>query len=150
MKILFYFFLPLFININIKSEKISSINSNTTQIILHQNKLFYITNDLNDDKIHIQDLSTSSAEETINISPNIKLNKVLLSLNEENFILLGFDSDNSLSSNLFFEIYNSNQYQNAFKNGQCNIKYKEKINFKIVNETMLLFYYFQQPYLSVY
>ena len=105
---------------------------------------------MNDDKIHIQDLSTSSAEETINISPNIKLNKVLLSLNEENFILLGFDSDNSLSSNLFFEIYNSNQYQNAFKNGQCNIKYKEKINFKIVNETMLLFYYFQQPYLSVY
>jgi hypothetical protein len=151
MKVLFYFLLHLLININIKSKKIPSIDSDTAQIILHQNKLFYITNDLDDDKIHIQDLSSSSSdEETVNVSSNIKINKRLISLNEEKFILLGFDSDGSSSSKLSYEIYNSIQYKNVYKKGEFGISYKEKINFKIVNATMVLSYFFEQSYLSIH
>ena len=151
MKVLFYFLLHLLINNNIKSKKIPSIDSDTAQIILHQNKLFYITNDLDDDKIHIQDLSSSSSdEETVNVSSNIKINKRLISLNEEKFILLGFDSDGSSSSKLSYEIYNSIQYKNVYKKGEFGISYKEKINFKIVNATMVLSYFFEQSYLSIH
>ena len=42
----------------INSERLAFINSNTTQIIVKQNKLCYITNDDNDNNLHIHDLNT--------------------------------------------------------------------------------------------
>ena len=53
MKKIFYGFICLIINALIKSQALSTINSDTAQIIAQKNKLIYITNDDNDNNIHI-------------------------------------------------------------------------------------------------
>ena len=88
------------------SLNLENINSNKTEIIVQQNMLFYVTNEENDDKIYLHDLDNSENYKSVSIS-NITKNKVLLSLNEESFILFGYEYENT-SSNLFFKIYNSN------------------------------------------
>ena len=127
MKNIFNVFLNLLFFSFISNQRLSSINSNTTEIIVQQNKLFYIKNDDDgDNDIHVQDLSSFN-EDTIGIT-RITKNKKLLSLNEQNFILFGYEDDNSLS-NFLFQIFDSNQYQNS---NNCEtfgkIRYNSKIN----------------------
>ena len=115
MKYIFYFLIHLQIFIFTKNDKLSNINSGTAQIVVHLNKLFFITNDNNDDELHIYDL-TNSLDSEISIS-SIKKSKVLMSLNEEQFILVGYENDN-YDSILHFKIYNSSNYQNPTQEKQ--------------------------------
>ena len=87
MKKIFYGFICLIINALIKSQALSTINSDTAQIIAQKNKLIYITNDYNDNNIHINN-SRNNEEELISIN-DIKKCKRLLSLSDEKFILFG-------------------------------------------------------------
>ena len=139
MKKIFYSFIFLIINSFILTEKLKTINSDTTQIIEQQNKIIYITNDDNDDNIHIYD-SKSSENKNV-LSSTIKKSKILLSLNEEKFILFGYNDENNL--NLFFNIYNSSNDFNITKEGYFNnVKLNPKINIKMINENLFLLYYF--------
>ena len=91
----------------INSERLSSINSNTTQIIVKQNKLIYITND-DDNQLHIHDLN-SFEDQSVSIDSETEIkNKMLLSLNEEHFILFGYKNN---ENSFLYKIYNiSNSY----------------------------------------
>ena len=142
MKYIFYFLIHLQIFIFTKNDKLSNINSGTAQIVVHLNKLFFITNDNNDDELHIYDL-TNSLDSEISIS-SIKKSKVLMSLNEEQFILVGYENDNNYDSTLHFKIYNSSNYQNPTQEKQYEgIIYNPKINIIMVNEKIFLLYFFQ-------
>ena len=149
MKNIFNVFLNLLFFSFISNQRLSSINSNTTEIIVQQNKLFYIKNDDDgDNDIHVQDLSSFN-EDTIGIT-RITKNKKLLSLNEQNFILFGYEDDNSLS-NFLFQIFDSNQYQNS---NNCEtfgkIRYNSKINIRMVNENIFLLYFFASNIINIY
>ena len=104
MKKLLYGYIFLIINSFILSEQFPPINSDTTQIIAQQNKLIYITNDDNDDNIHIYDSKTS---ENKNASlSTIKKRKILLPLNDENFILFGYNDENKFLFNIYIKLSN--------------------------------------------
>ena len=151
MKHIFQFIIYLIILTLIKNEKIVEINSNETQVIVLKNKLFYITNNQSDNNIHIIDLSKdedNDNEKTINIS-DIKKNKILSTLNEEIFIILGYDHENQ-GSNLYIRLYNSSSYEIAVKNKIISFPYYSNINIKRVNETVLLFYAVEERNLIIY
>ena len=131
------------------SLNLETINSNKTEIIVQQNMLFYVTNEENDDKIYMHDLDNSENYKSVSIS-NITKNKVLLSLNEESFILFGYEYENT-SSNLFFKIYDSNQFPNIIKEDYFeNITFNSKINIKMVNESIFLLYFFVSNEIIIY
>ena len=142
MNIIFYFHIISFIFVHIKSGKLESINSNRTQIIVQQNKLFYIKNDEN--KIYVHNLGDYT-DDSVSIS-DITKNKIIISLNEEKFILFGYANANANgNSNFLFKIYNSNNYENSTEEGSFGqIIYHEKINIKMVNETLFLLYFFRE------
>ena len=78
------------INALIRCQISSIINSDIAQMIVQQHKLIYIINDDKDNKIHIHDIKTN-VDKKISIS-NIKKGKILLSLNEVQFILFGYQN----------------------------------------------------------
>ena len=141
MKKLLYGYIFLIINSFILSEQFPPINSDTTQIITQQNKLIYITNDDNDDNIHIYDSKTS---ENKNASlSTIKKRKILLPLNDENFILFGYNDENKF----LFNIYNSSNNFSTIKSGDLsgdfnNVILNYQINIKMINENLFLLYCF--------
>ena len=131
------------------SLNLETINSNKTEIIVQQNMLFYVTNEENDDKIYMHDLDNSENYKSVSIS-NITKNKVLLSLNEESFILFGYGYENT-SSNLFFKIYDSNQFPNIINEDYFeNITFNSKINIKMVSESIFLLYFFVSDEIIIY
>ena len=139
MKKIFYGFICLIINALIKSQALSTINSDTAQIIAQKNKLIYITNDYNDNNIHINN-SRNNEEELISIN-DIKKCKRLLSLSDEKFILFGYEDENS---KLFFKIYNSESDYSIIQQGSFeNVIYNNQINIKMINENLFLLYYFE-------
>ena len=149
MKNIFYVLINIFFISFISTQRLSSINSNTTEIIVQQNKLFYIKNDNDgDNNIHVQDLSTYE-EDTITITGFTK-NKKLLSLNEQKFILFGYENDNS-PSNFLFQIFDSNQYNNSDGYESFGtIKYNSKINIRMVNENIFLLCFFETNVINIY
>ena len=149
MKNIFYALINIFFISFISTQRLSSINSNTTEIIVQQNKLFYIKNDNDgDNNIHVQDLSTYE-EDTITITGFTK-NKKLLSLNEQKFILFGYENDNS-PSNFLFQIFDSNQYNNSDGYESFGtIKYNSKINIRMVNENIFLLCFFETNVINIY
>ena len=139
MKKIFYGFICLIINALIKSQALSTINSDTAQIIAQKNKLIYITNDDNDNNIHINN-SRNNEEELISIN-DIKKCKRLLSLSDEKFILFGYEDENS---KLFFKIYNSESDYSIIQQGSFeNVIYNNQINIKMINENQFLLYFFE-------
>jgi len=111
MKNIFYALIILIFYADINSERLSFINSNTTQIIVKQNKLFYITNDDNDNNLYIHDLNTF-INKSVPIDNNTEVkNKILLSLNDENFIIFGYKNN---ENSFFYKIYNSNNNYEKF------------------------------------
>ena len=148
MKNIFYCLLYFLLFIYIKNQKLESINSDTTQLLSQQNKLFYITNDDNDNVLHIQDLITYK-QTNVSIS-DFKKCKILIPLTDEKFILFGYDSDRS-NSKLLFKIFNSNDIENDIDDGNFgNIRYFSKINIRKINETMFLLYFIEGNNLYIY
>ena len=148
MKNIFYCLIYFLLFIYIKNQKLESINSNTAQLLSQQNKLFYITNDDNDNVLHIQDLS-SYKQTNVSISDFSKC-KFLISLTEEKFILFGYKNNNAFSS-LLFKIFQSNNIENFIAQGSFeNIMYNSQINIKMVNETMFLLYFIKDNNLYIY
>ena len=133
----------------INSERLSSINSNTTQIIVKQNKLFYITNDDNDNNLYIHDLNTF-INKSVPIDNNTEVkNKILLSLNEENFIIFGYKNN---ENSFFYKIYNSNNnYEKFNEQGSFELyNYNSKINIIILNEKQYFLYILSGNNLYIY
>ena len=147
MKKIFYGFIFFIITSFIRNQRITSINSDTTQIIAQQNKLIYITNDDNDNNIHIYDFETSE-NKNISIS-SIKKCKILLSLSEEKFILFGFIDENSRQ--LLFIIYDSTNDFDIIKSGTFeNFIFHSQINIKMINENQFLLYYYENNIISLF
>jgi len=141
MKKLLYVYIFLIINSFILNEKLVNINSDTTQIIEQQNKLIYITNDDNDDYIHIYDSKASESKN--DLLSTIKKRKILLPLNDENFILFGYNDENKF----LFNIYNSSNNFSTIKSGDLsgdfnNVILNYQINIKMINENLFLLYCF--------
>ena len=133
----------------INSERLSSINSNTTQIIVKQNKLIYITNDDDDNQLHIHDLN-SFEDQSVSIDSETEIkNKMLLSLNEEHFILFGYKNN---ENSFLYKIYNiSNSYEKSIKHGSFGLNnYNTKIKIIILNENQYFLYFIYFNYLNIY
>ena len=146
---IFYALIFLIFYANINSERLSSINSNTTPIIVKKNKLFYITNDENDNNLYIHDLNTfDNTQVSIHNDNEIK-NKILLSLNEENLIIFGYKND---KKSFLYKIYNINDNsENSFEPGNFGlITYNSQINVFILNEKQYFLYFISGNFLYIY
>ena len=149
MKNIFYALIILIFYADINSERLSFINSNTTQIIVKQNKLFYITNDDNDNNLYIHDLNTF-INKSVPIDNNTEVkNKILLSLNDENFIIFGYKNN---ENSFFYKIYNSNNnYEKFNEQGSFELyNYNSKINIIILNEKQYFLYILSGNNLYIY
>ena len=146
---IFYALIFLIFYANINSERLSSINSNTTPIIVKKNKLFYITNDENDNNLYIHDLNTfDNTQVSIHNDNEIK-NKILLSLNEENLIIFGYKND---KKSFLYKIYNINDnFGNSIEPGNFGlITYNSHINVIILNEKQYFLYFISGNFLYIY
>ena len=129
----------------ISCERLSTINSVTAQIIVQQNKLLYVTNDVDGaNDIHIYDLS-NSVENSVSTS-DIARNKMIFSLNEEKFILFGYEGS---TYSFCFQIYN---HTNEIEQKNCKniINQNSQINIILLNEKTFLLYFISGQYLYLY
>lgn len=134
-----FLFLSVFFLIIIPIESVmENINSKTVEMIIKSEKLIYVNNETS----QVKSYDINADNDIVLYNTEITKNKFLINLNEEKFIMFGFNNDNTF----LYHIYDITINNSPIKSGTFGVSFVNYLNYTIrmVSEDVYILSYIYQ------